>query len=313
MIRNLTPVGIFLLCLSCSGMEHQAEEPTAAFPDSRSSDLRMPYAQPGESIRPQLTMAEVVIDCERHIRSWQVAMQKTGDRRGQESLAALEEAITIYVRREQPTIEEVAISGTDRLRGICSAALGFARNDAVLPILLNNLSDPNPDVVANAFFGLGVLASAETPVGPMLDAMVLHQEAAGIVRNASFSAARIAQVHRQLDLNGNPALATLLGRLLDRPEASVRAQGATGLGFLREAANAPQLLDLLAGDPMPSVRTAAAFALGEIGEATAAGSLIAALSDPDRMTAGAARASLVKLYGKDMGSDPVAWQGVFQN
>ena len=101
----------------------------------------------------------------------------------------------------------------------------------------------------------------------------------------------------QADPNKNLEAVFLI--LIERPEPNIRAQAAACLGLIHAQASEPALANLLAGDPESTVRVSAAYALGELGNPTAIGVLVRALTDPSKLTAGTARASLAKIYGED--------------
>ena len=98
--------------------------------------------------------------------------------------------------------------------------------------------------------------------------------------------------------------------LVDDADAAVRAQALLGLGLVRANQALPAISDHLAADPAPSVRTAAAYSLGQIGAQASTPVLVAALNDPDSFTAGAARAALARIHGRDLGPDAASWRPV---
>lgn len=303
-----------LLLAACGGVEHRHEQPERSFADSRRVGGSAPAVgevDTGPSTTGR-TVNEVVVDCERHIRSWEFASRNAASQRERESLEAIRESLLIYVRQNMDQVREAALTGDPRARGIASTALGFSDDVSALPILLNNLSDPSNDVVANTLFGLGVLASPATPAGALQDAIRRPGASAAVVANGVFAASQIARARARDQERGqrNDGLDELLIHLLDRPEPEVRAQAAAGLGYARVERALPLLYNLLAGDPERDVRFAAAFALGEIGASDAGPSLVAALDDPESRVGGAARAALKKLYGRDYGPDPKAWSPV---
>jgi HEAT repeat protein len=268
---------------------------------------------PHSSEDPILTPNEVIVECERHIRAWQVRNSNRRNDPTGSGIKVLEEATQVFVGKYIAALSDVAISGQDRPRGIASTALGFSKDPTVLPILLNNLSDSSDLVVANTLFGLAMYGDPNIPLAGLEAAILRPNASLGLLRNAAFALVRLAQV-RQQAIPPKPVSkdwGRLLAHLLSRPEPEIRAQGATGLGYLHAESAVPRLANMLAGDPESRVRFAAAFALGEIGSKAAAPDLLGALSDPDSMTAGAARGALTKIVGKDFGPNPEAWKGQF--
>jgi HEAT repeat protein len=303
---------ISLAMPSCGMLDHEYEPPPQAFPDSKNPGGSTPETIEAEKHVPGASANEIIVDCERHIRSWQFAQSQAKSERERERVQVLEQAFAIFVRKELHTLREVAIVGDERSRGIASTALGFSVDFSVLPILLNNLSDQSELVVANALFGVGMLAAPGTPAGVLAEAIQRPGVSAELVRNGTYAATRIAKARRDDEKRGQrlDGLDDLLIYLLDRPEPNVRAQAASGLGYTQSQDAEASLSNLLVGDPEAQVRFAAAFALGEIGSKNSAADLIAALDDPDQLTIGASRAALAKIFGQDYGPDPKAWNAL---
>ena len=266
-----------------------------------------PFAAPAP--RSDLTTGDLLVETERHLRAWEQAMAAQRSERNREAIEFTERAIAIFVRREQTRLETQAVSGPPRNRALASAALGFSGDDKVLPLIQNNVGDPNPMVSSNALLGLGVLASAETAIGPVYEVLQRSDVAEEVVRNATFAAYRLANTLRS-DPDGN--LAAIFLPLLSHPDARIRAQAASGLGLIEAGHAVPRLNELVTRDPASTVRTAAAFALGEIGSSGSTAVLILALDDVDRLTAGTARGSLAKIHGQDLGPDSGSWQPLLE-
>ena len=306
-----------VLPLSCGGLEHEAEDPLSAFGETKGVGGSAPG--PGEAPAPEntsdKTISEIIVDCERHISAWQFARASANSQRELEQLQVLEEAFARYVANEMDLVREAALIGEARARGVASTALGFSGDPSVLPILLNNLADPDQGVVANTLYGLGMLAAPETPGGSLSDAIQRQDASLEMVQNGVFAAARVAQARSRDEERGQRAdgLDEVLIHLLDRPEVGIRAQAASGLGYARAESALPQLTNLLVGDSESAVRMAAAFALGEIGDSVSGSVLISALDDPTPGVAGAARGALAKLYGRDRGPDPKAWEPMLRD
>jgi len=262
-----------------------------------------PY-QP-EAPRKTLTTGELILACEQHLRVWNAAMNQQRSEKNAEGIRFTERALAILVHRERARLENQAISGPPRNRGVASAALAFSGDSKVLPLILNNLKDDDKNVRANALLGLGVLADPDTPLTPIYDAVSEPDVTDAVVANGAFAALELARILRE-DPSGN--LSSILGPMLTNSRAAIRAQAATGLGLIRASHLLPKLNDLVLSDADPSVRTAAAFSLGEIGAPGSADPLIRALEDKDKVTAGTARGALAKIFGTDHGPDPESWR-----
>lgn len=306
------------LCLtaSCGGLEHEYQEPPEAYQQSREPGGSVPNeGDVAPTPASDKSISEVIVDCERHIRAWQVQRARASSQRELDQLATLHEALAIYVMREMDLVREAALIGETRARGVASTALGFSGDPSVLPILLNNLADADTGVVANTLFGLGMLAAPETPGGSLNDTVRRPDATLEIIQNGVYAAARVAQARNLDEERGqrNDDLDSALLYLLERPEPGIRAQAASGLGYAEvEIAIAP-LTNLLIGDSNPNVRMAAAFALGEIGDGATGNALVSALDDAEQGVAAAARGALAKLYGRDLGPDPKAWEPLLKD
>ena len=298
MLRRL----IALVCPTAGLLAALAGCSAAAPSGGRSYNLE-PYAPPPP--RAELTTGELIFECERHLGAWQRAMAAQRTPQNREQVRGIGLALKALAHREQARLEEQAVSGPPRNRAVASAALAFTADPKVLPLIANNMADPDPMVRANALLGAGVLGLAETPVRPIAAAAADPAGSQDLRRNAVYAALRVAENARS-DPDGS--LGATFAALLDNPDPTVRAQAAAGAGLVRAAHLLPPLTDLLAHDQDAQVRTAAAYALGEIGSAGSAGPLVAAMGDRDKLTAGTARASLVKLHGRDEGPDPDDWK-----
>ncbi len=285
--------------------------PGAACSSSPPAEDPPPAPEPFQPPAPRsdYTTGELIHECELHLKAWQQAMTARRTAENMETLHFLERALASLVRREQARLQEQAATGPPRNRAIASAALGFTGDAAVVPLLANNVADPEPMVRADALLGLAILANPDTPTAPIYEAVMDPDAAQEVLRNAAFAGLRLAQVLRR-DPDGR--IGAFLAPLLSNPEAGVRAQAASALGLLRAGHLVPRLTSLLATDPEGLVRTAAAYALGEIGARGSASALMAALEDPDPLVAGTARGSLAKILGEDLGSDPADWRAALE-
>lgn len=254
-----------------------------------------------------LLIGEVIRDCDNHLRSWGVLMSQPRTTKNQDDVRALSYALGAVVARHRALLEDQCISGGPRNRGIATAALGFSGDAAVLPLLMSNAADADPEIAAKALLAAGVLAARETPIAPLHAAVMRPDATEGMIQNAAFALFQIAERTRA-DPDGSMESAFL--ELLRSPDALVRAQSALGLGLVRATASVPQITDLLEADPLPAVRTAAAWSLGLIGMRGSTAPLMRALADPDEVTAGTARGALARIHGKDHGPAAASWKVV---
>ncbi len=224
--------------------------------------------------------------------------------KNQELVSYTARALGILVAKNRGLLESQAISGAIRNRGIACAALGFVGDFQVTPLLLNAVSSGEEEVVAKALLGLGVLADPNTSMAPILSAVQNLNSSAAVQQNAAFALFQIA-IKTHTDTDGT--MGTILLHLVHHSDPQVRAQAALSLGLIRSNLALPALTDLLAGDQAIDVRTAAAYALGQIGARASTQPLASALRDPSELVAGAARAALVRIHGRDLGPDAESW------
>lgn len=250
-------------------------------------------------------VGHVILECDGHLRSWTDLMAMPRNADNQQKIGTLSLALGSLVAKNRDILEDQVVSGSVRNRGIASAALGFSGDPAIAPLIASNVAAAETEVASKALLGLGVLCSEDTPLAPILDAVVRADATPAMLSNAAFCLFQLA-IKFEKDPDGSMTAAFL--ELLRNPEPTVRAQAVLGLGILKSHSALPQIIDILAADPVPTLRTAAAYALGQIGAPEGLGPLVSALSDTDSVTAGTARASLARFYGRDLGPQPGAWR-----
>ena len=254
-------------------------------------------------------IGRLIVDCDRHLRAWSNAMAAPRSEDNQQTVTYTAQALGVLVLKNRALLENQAISGAPRNRGIASAALGFCADPAVLPLLLSNVGSEESEVVAKSLIGIGMLSVPNTPIGPIYAALNSPVATPEVESNAAFALFQIATVAKT-DTDGTMS-STLLG-LLNSPQPHVRAQSALSLGLIKANLAIPPVTDLLAADPNPEVRTAAAFALGQIGSVASTLPLVAALNDPSALTAGTARGALTRIHGRDLGPDAESWRSAMR-
>lgn len=301
-----------LLAASCAAPNPAPEGPDPAAPGENAAN---PSAGAGaepanDSVLPPSDpqarkVGHVLLECDGHLRSWTdlMAMPRSSD--NQQKIGTLSLALGSLVAKNREILEDQVVSGSVRNRGIASAALGFSGDPAVAPLIASNVAATETEVASKALLGLGVLCAEDTPVSPILDAVMRADASPAMLSNAAFCLFQLA-IKYEKDVDGSMTAAFM--HLLRNPEPTVRAQAVLGLGLLKSHSAMPQIIDILAADPIPTLRTAAAYALGQIGAPESLGPLIGALSDADAVTAGTARAALARFYGQDLGPQPAAWR-----
>ncbi|MEY2980555.1 MAG: HEAT repeat domain-containing protein [Planctomycetota bacterium] len=200
-----------------------------------------------------------------------------------------------------------------RNRAIAVAALGFSGRAEALDPLVNAAQEDDPEVVANAVFGLAMLSDRRTP-----PAVVIR-----VVRNESFDeTVRNGAAWTLLQLQQAIVDPTEIVRvwldLLERPAgtqpAGVLVSAVRGIGLTRDAAHAPTVIRL-AADPTPLVRQAVAIALARMGAQDHVETLLALLGpgETNENVRLAARKALQELAGgADRKYDVEEWKRVFE-
>lgn len=250
-------------------------------------------------------IGRLIVECDRHLRAWAESMAQVRDPKNQELVQYTTQSLGILVAKNRRLLDSQAVSGAARNRGIACAALGFSGDHRVTPLLLNGVSSGEPDVIAKALLGIGVLADPFTSMAPIHAAVVNPNATSEIHSNAAYA---IFQIAIKTGVDSDGTMASTLLSLIHSPDPSVRAQAVLSLGLIHANIALPQLTDMLAGDMAPDVRTAAAYGLGQIGSTASTQPLVNALRDPSELTSGAARAALVRIHGRDLGPDPESWR-----
>lgn len=252
-------------------------------------------------------IGRLILECDRHLRAWADAMAQVRSPKNQELVQYTTQALGILVAKNRSLLENQAVSGATRNRGIACAALGFSGDNRVTPLLLSGVSSGDQEVMAKALLGLGVLADPYTSMAPIHAAILAPNVTNEMQSNAAYA---IFQIAIKTGTDSDGTMGSVLMSLIHSPDPSVRAQAALALGLIHSNLALPQLTDLLAGDMAPDVRTAAAYGLGQIGSTASTRPLVDALRDPSELTAGAARAALVRIHGRDLGPDPDSWRSL---
>ncbi len=199
-----------------------------------------------------------------------------------------------------------------RNRGIAVAALGFSGSEAALDPLLNAVNADNPDVVANAVFGLAMLHDRRTPPSAFSTIIEDPERSPELRASAAWGLYEL----QQAIVETAPIVAIwvrLMSGPIDSMPPGVAVQALRGLGLTRDP-NQLELVERYAAHPTPLVRWAAAIALGRIGDVGAVPTLLRLLGsgEPNQNVHLGARKALQALAGGvDLGYDVKEWQKVF--
>ncbi|SVE41867.1 uncharacterized protein METZ01_LOCUS494721, partial [marine metagenome] len=226
MPRALIPIGLLLAACASSVGVTPSPVGAAATPEREAST---------EPLNPKLeregpSVGALILDCNRHLRTWEEAMGRSRTQENSETLRWTEAALATLVNREREKLEQEAATGPTRNRAIASAALGFAPGPRTLTYLLNNLNSQDSFVLANTLLGIGAMGDPETPLGLLADTLLKENLPLAVTRNGLFAGHRLA-AHLRNDPGGH--LSRLFLSHLDFPDTGVRAQAASGLGLTR--------------------------------------------------------------------------------
>ncbi len=294
MLRPFASLLLLPALVACAGPS-PAEDPLAQVPTES-------YAP--DPARPALQTGQLLVQCDIQLNAWQMAMGAPRTLENLETIGFTERSIATLVHQNREELERLVVSGPPRSRAIATAALAFSPDPGVLELILNNVRDEDPMVVANALLAVGIHAAPNTPLAPVQEIVMDPQTSDEVMRNAAYACLRLARVQGE---EPDPFLAATLIPMLQHDLISVRSQAAAGLGIVRAVTAVGFLSERLGTDTAARVRTNAAWALGEIGDRSATRALTRALSDQDGYVAGAARAALKKLHGEDLGPDADDW------
>lgn len=273
---------------------------------------------------------QVLLKLDQAMESYALALANQGDPRADKQADKLEkylqdlvlgnEALPFGADREAYDTGEnlrllrglAADSSEPRQQGIALAALGFSGRSEVTDLIVQGTMSDDPDIVDRAVFGLAMLRSPTTMLGPIVavienprhpeDGRVQAAWALYRIQTASSDAAALMQHWRRL-----------LTTEKERMPAGVLMTAVRGVGLNGDAAHADLVAPMLR-HPVPRLRMAAALALGRMNAQEHWRDLLALLKPAESVQNVRlhARKALAALAGnKDYGYDLAAWRKVF--
>jgi hypothetical protein len=266
------------------------------------------YNPIGPATRDADSIGKYLGDLSTSIAAWNTMTLGAANDQERRKRSLLEINIRERVDKRHAEILTELETGPPRNRIIAAAALGFSSDPATLSPLVAALDDPEEQVVANALMGLGILASPDTPLGPVADILRGSPDP-----NARWSAADCALSVVTAGGDGAAVLDAARAGLTDPEEAMVRSQCAMILALAGDTDSVDALGELLF-DETPLVSTAAARSLAYLGErhdevnGEAARALFAAFSAGDRKLRERVRPALVKLSRRNFEDDLEEWK-----
>jgi len=198
-------------------------------------------------------------------------------------------------------------------RARAAHVLGLCHVGAALPLVVEALRDPAPEVRVSATRALGRLgqpsaaapllaavgAERAVPAGPAADALEgMGVGIADALRDALLATSPTTRtVAAYLSGEGSFTRSTDLLRLSLRTDEDpvVRAAAAVALGRMGRPVDVPVLLEGTQAQQPSELRRACAAALGDLADASAVDGLLGLLADPDPRLAEIAATSLIRL------------------
>lgn len=191
----------------------------------------------------------------------------------------------------------VRLDGLRNLATEPSAALA-PRRASLRPLLQRLLAkDPAP-AVRGAAARVLARSDGDDAVAPLVAAVVSERDAE--------AARRLPEAFAELP--GDAARRALAKVAHDAGQPRSAALAAEALGFLPRSAGFDDLAALLDSAPHWAVAAGACLGMGRIEEVRALTALLPRLRHPDPAVRSAARESLVRLTGEDLGTDPSKWE-----
>jgi HEAT repeat protein len=257
-----------------------------------------------------ITIGSALAQLDRWIQMWNNLFLSGSAATDAQRLQGLEDAIEHKTAKLYYQILAELESGPPYNRRVAAVAIGFVGSAESLSPLLNALSDPDDQVVANALLGLAVLGDSNTPTESLVHFMQFGATPA-IRNNATLTT---LEVLRKGGDGGEQVTAAARNALLD-DDPGVRTQAALILAHELDVGAIDALALQLFEDPVPSAAMAASRALAYLGskkvkyKGAVARVLTAALSRVSKPVRGSLLMDLRKLSSLNWAEDEdwVTW------
>lgn len=299
--RVLLPglASVLAACASTSTSPSPSEDPLEG------AEERMKVeSYSSDSVREQTTLGVYLAQLDRSIQLWNELFLSGDATNDLQRMRGLREDIGFRTRKLFFEIVGELESGPVINRRVAAAAVGFADSEESLSPLLNALSDPDEEVVANALLGLAVLGDSSTPLET-----VAHFVQFGATPTLRGNAALAALEVLRSGGEGGEAVTEAARAGLRDDAPGVRTQCALVLAAQLDLASIDELGLQLTGDQIPGASMAASRALSYIGDrkirqkGRVARILTAALGEVEGPVRAAVRNDLRKLAGRNYAED----------
>jgi HEAT repeats len=211
------------------------------------------------------------------------------------------------VSADFPVVLAGAGSVDPERRADAASALGFSRNRDAVPTLVAATGASDVETRTNAAASLGMLAFPDTDPAPLVRLLL---DVSPRVRGAALFGIR------SMAGEGNAvALLPPVLRMIDDPDAMVRAEAMLALAKLRRPESREPILAKGSKDPDPLVRANSAVAVGALGRdaAPATAALIEMLRDDVAKVVEAAWRALNRIHGKDLDRSYGTWREWYED
>jgi HEAT repeat protein len=295
------------LTLGCSSTSSGILDP------SLEAEARARDAKAAETEARLAAPERLLTDLDKAMHNYTQFLRSGSSPRSETTAVKLHEYISQQATRNfDALLVESLRSEYPRNRAIAVAALGFSARPEALDPIVHAAQDENPEVVANAVFGLAMLADSRTPSG------VVER----VIRNEAFDetlrggAAWTLHELQQVVVDNGPIIrfwSDLLGGPIDGQPADVLVSAIRGIGRSRDAAHL-EVVSRYVSHPVPAVRYQVAIALGRFGSDAAVPTLLTLLgpAETNENVRLAARKGLQELAGgADRKYDVEEWKRVF--
>ncbi len=297
-----------LVLTACAGAPQPAEPDPKLEEDFRKQREAAAAAEKRETYELALIQIDQVLD------KFVQALAESGISRADLQAEGLARFLRENSKKWYDQLLDSAIDASiPRNQAIAVAVLGFTGQQEVRDPLLNALRSPEPAVVTNAAFGLGMLMDPRTPVAPLAEVVEDSKQPIEARISASNALMRIQEVHFEPQ-KIYPVWARVLTPAIGDVDGLTVVHALRGLGMSRDPQYAPTVQRYLT-HPAPLVRAAAAVALGRLAAADSWQQLLPLLG-PAEMNPNvrlAARKALEALAGgESRGYDVAAWRTFFE-
>lgn len=311
------PTAARLLILSCPLVALASCGSAPPPPDTELEEQRAAEERDAAlALARQQAFERILNDTDRMLEQYAMALNTSGAPKSDKLAMSADKYLRRIVKENHARFMRAAHDeGFPRNRAIALGALGFSGRDDALNPLLNGIADPNPEVVANAVFGLGILQDSRTPPS-YLGRIIANAEKPDVLRaGAAWS---LYQVQLEVITDVQPIVDVwieVLSHPLEEVVPAVAVHALRGVGLLRgDGREYIETIERFVSHPTPKVRQSAAIAIGRLGVTESYTALIALIgpAEANPNVRLAARKALQALAGGvDRGYDIPEWHRVF--